>query len=57
MLKLKTEIKLSGECKCCGKKVVLWKPFYNHLAYEHGVCVSKWYKFKAFVNRLLKKCT
>lgn len=54
-MKLNAEVKIKGKCKHCGKTFEMFKPFSNHLAYEHGIYHSNLYKYKAKIRRLFIK--
>lgn len=54
-MKLDAELKLRGRCKHCGKSFELFKPFQNHLAYEHEIYNSKWYELKAKIRIMFIK--
>lgn len=54
-MRIEAECKLKGECKYCGKWFDLYKPFQNHLAYEHDIYVSKRYKVKAMIRKFINK--
>lgn len=52
-MKIKAEIKLKGCCKYCGKWLK-FKEISNHMAYEHEIYHSNWYKFKAKIRKVFK---
>lgn len=54
-MKIIAEVNIKGQCKYCGKSFKLGNKFYNHLAYEHEIYVSKWYMLKARVRKVLNK--
>lgn len=54
-MKIMTEVRLKGTCKYCGRTFELYRPFEKHLAYEHGIYHSKWYKFKANIRNMVNK--
>lgn len=54
-MNFKVETKCTGRCKHCGETFELWKPFEKHLAYEHEIYHSKWYKFKAKIRKMINK--
>lgn len=54
-MKIEAEVKLKGTCKHCGKTFELYRPFEKHLAYEHGIYNSTWYKFKVKIRNMFDK--
>lgn len=54
-MKFKVETKWSGRCKHCGETFEMWKPFSEHLAYEHDIYVNKRYKVKAKIRKIINK--
>lgn len=53
-MNIKCEINLKGTCKHCGETFKLWKPFYNHLAFEHNIYINNYYKIKVGIVRFVK---
>lgn len=51
---IEAEVKIKGRCKKCGKSFELFKPFQNHLAYEHDIYVSKKFEVKAKIGKFIK---
>ncbi|MBD7916303.1 hypothetical protein H9660_14240 [Clostridium sp. Sa3CUN1] len=43
---------MKAKCKHCGRRFELHKPFGDHLAYDHDIYVSKWYRIKAKIRKV-----